>query len=198
MQKVLEDTGTRMWDALRAELVRFVVKRVRDEALAEDIVHDVLHRALACQETLRESRKLRPWLYQIARNAIVDSYRARKPLAPLPEELLGEEANGVRSAEQELARCLLPLVNRLPPLYRRAVTLAELEGLTQREVASSLGLSLSGAKSRVQRARKMLAEALQDCCQVEFDRRGGITDYKCPSRCDPCGGLRKGAGKGEL
>jgi RNA polymerase sigma-70 factor (ECF subfamily) len=179
---------TRVWGALRTELVRFVVKRVPNEALAEDIVHDVLTKAYAHRDTLREPGKLRPWLYQIARNAIVESYRSTKPPAPLPDDLLGEEANGAIRAEQELARCLLPLVNNLPPLYQRAVTLADLEGLTQREVASSLGLSLSGAKSRVQRARKMLADSLQDCCRVEFDRRGGIADYQCPGGCGPCGG----------
>ena len=97
-----------------------------------------------------------------------------------------EEPAAARTAERELARCLLPLMNRLPPAYRRAVTLAELEGLTQREVASSLGLSLSGAKSRVQRGRQMLAESLQDCCRVEFDRRGGIADYTCGTGCGPC------------
>ena len=177
-----------VWEALRAELVRFVVRRVRDQALADDIVHDVLYRAYARRDSLREAGKLRPWLYQIARNAIVETYRSKKPLESLPDELPGGIAGGSRSVERELARCLLPLVNGLPPTYRRAVMLAEVEGRTQREVASSLGLSLSGAKSRVQRARRMLAEALQACCRLEFDRRGGIADYRCQQDCTPCEG----------
>jgi RNA polymerase sigma factor, SigZ family len=186
MQEFQQSVGDQLWRAYRAELLRFVLKRVRDEAFAEDIVHEVLCKAYSRQDTLKDFRKLRLWLYQIARNAIVDYYRSEKPLEPLPEELVAEEAEGVESTEQELARCLLPLVNNLPPPYRRAVTLAELKGLTQREVASRLGLSLSGAKSRVQRGRKMLGESLLDCCQIELDRRGSIVDYECRKACDVC------------
>jgi RNA polymerase sigma-70 factor, ECF subfamily len=175
-----------VWEALRAELLRFVRKRVRDASLAEDVVHDVLYVAHSRKETLREAGKLRPWLFQIARHAIIDLYRSKRPTEVLPAEFEGEETKQARSAEQELARCLKPLVAHLPPAYRSAVSLAEIEGLTQQEVASRLGLSLSGAKSRVQRARRMLADALQACCRLEFDRRGGIVDYKCQSGCGRC------------
>jgi RNA polymerase sigma-70 factor, ECF subfamily len=186
MQEFQQGIGDQLWRAYRVELLRFVLKRVRNKTLAEDIVHDVLCKAYGRQDTLKDFRKLRPWLYQITRNAIVDYHRSEKPLESLPEELVGEEAEGVKSAEQELARCLLPLVNNLPPPYRRAVTLAEIEGLTQREVASTLGLSLSGAKSRVQRARKILTDSLLDCCRIELDRRGGVVDYECGKACDVC------------
>ncbi len=102
----------------------------------------------------------------------------------MPEDLVSEEAEADDRVRQELARCLIPLVNGLPTPYRRALTLAHLDGLTQREVASRLGLALSGAKSRVQRARKMLAGALLECCRVELDRRGGVMDYECRNGCD--------------
>ena len=189
MPQLPDTAATPLWSALRSELVHFVLRRVRDDALAEDIVHDVLQKAYARRDTLRESGKLRPWLFQIARNAIIESYRAKKPATPLPEDLLGEEgtANGTTSAERELARCLTPLVKSLPALYRQAVTLSDLDGLPQREVAARLGLSLSGAKSRVQRARRMLADSLQACCRIELDNRGGIADYQCGGGCGSCG-----------
>ena len=57
--------------------------------------------------------------------------------------------------------------------------LAEIEGLPQQEVADRLGLSLSGAKSRIQRGRAMLKDALERCCRFEFDRRGNLAE------CDP-------------
>jgi RNA polymerase sigma-70 factor (ECF subfamily) len=186
MQEAQEGTENRIWRESRAELYGFVLKRVRDEALAEDIVHDVLITAYAKWDTLKDLSKLRPWLYQIARNAVVDYYRSAKPSESVPEDLVSEEAEADNRVRQELARCLVPLVNRLSTPYRRALTLAELEGLTQREVASRLGLSLSGAKSRVQRARKMLAGALLECCRVELDRRGGVMDYECRNGCDVC------------
>jgi RNA polymerase sigma-70 factor (ECF subfamily) len=70
------------------------------------------------------------------------------------------------------------LLDELPHPYRQALRLAEFEGATQREVASRLELSLSGAKSRVQRARKMLRGILFECCRIELDRRGGVLDYE--------------------
>jgi RNA polymerase sigma-70 factor, ECF subfamily len=186
MQEPQEGNENRIWQACRAELYGFVLKRLRDEALAEDIVHDVLITAYTRWETLKDSSKLRPWLYQIARHAIIDYYRAAKPSEPVPEDLVSEEGDADDRARQELARCLVPLVNRLAIPYRRALTLADLDGLTQREVASRLGLSLSGAKARVQRARKMVAGALLECCRVELDHRGGVMDYECRKGCGSC------------
>ena len=141
------------WEAYRARLHRFVLARVRDETAAEDIVHDVLARAYARRDTLRDHRKLGQWLYQIARNAIADHYRRRRPTEELPVGLADQEPDESGEAQRELARCLTPFIEELPAHYRQAVMLAELQGLTQREVASKLGLSVSGAKSRVQRAR---------------------------------------------
>ena len=70
------------------------------------------------------------------------------------------------------------MIEGLPDAYREAIVLTEFEGLTQKELADRLGISLSGAKSRVQRARGQLKQMLLGCCQFEFDRRGGIIDCK--------------------
>lgn len=183
-----ESHTTRAWQAYRAELVRFATKRVGDAAVADDIVHDVLLKALTQLGGLEEPGKLRAWLYRIARNAIVDYYRTRRPSEPLPEDQVEDDAGQLEQAEQELARCLAPLLIELPAPYREALTLAEVEGVPQREIARRQGLSLSGAKSRVQRARRMLREALLSCCHVERDRRGGIVDYRPPGSCPPCAG----------
>jgi hypothetical protein len=57
---------------------------------------------------------------------------------------------------------------------RDAVVLTELEALTQQELANRLGISLSGAKSRVQRGRAQLKQMLDEGCTFEFDRRGKV------------------------
>jgi RNA polymerase sigma-70 factor (ECF subfamily) len=183
MVSLSDGTPAQTWQAHRAELVRFVTARVSDTAVADDIVHDVLLKALSQLETLEDPAKLRAWLYRITRNAIVDHYRTRRASEPLPENLKAEPPGEAMRAEQELARCLTPLLGALPPKYRQALTLAEVDGLPQREIARREGLSLSGAKSRVQRARKMARDALLACCRVELDRRGGITDYQPRGGC---------------
>ena len=187
MQPRQKNTEATTWQAHRDRLYRFILRRVCDEAVAEDIVQEVLVKAYAKQGTLKEPSKLQTWLYQITRNAIIDYFRLQKPSEPAPEGLIHE---GTREEENrarlELARCLMPLLEALPESYRQALRLTEFEGATQREAASRLGLSLSGAKSRVQRARKMLRGVLLKCCRVELDRRGGVVDYEAREGCDGC------------
>lgn len=175
------------WQAHRAALHRFVLGRVRDRDAAEDIVHDVLLRGWAQRERLRDEAKLLAWLHQMTRNAIVDHYRAARPSEELPEELTAPENEA--DAVRELAPCLTPLIAQLPEGYRTAIELSEIEGLTQQETAQRLGITLSGAKSRVQRGRAKLQEMLLACCAVERDHRGAIVDYEpkakpaCTRRC---------------
>ena len=182
---------TGAWQDYRAALVRFVRSRVNDAETAEDIVHDVLVKAYARRETLRSEEKLDAWLFQMTRNAIVDHYRAKRPTEEVPEDLVAPESEG--SAREELARCLTALITHLPERSRTAIELSELQGLTQKETAERLGITLSGAKSRVQRGRAQLHDMLIECCRVERDVRGGIMDFEPSSTCthgveSHCGG----------
>lgn len=168
----------------RAALFRFVHARVRDHAAAEDIVHDVLLRAIEKQSQLRDDTRLAPWLYQMTRNAVADHHRGQKPAEELPEDLVAPAPEP--AVLSELAGCLTPLIARLPESYRSAFELSEVQGLTQQETAARLGISLSGAKSRVQRARAKLQEMLLSCCLVARDHRGAIVDYEKRKGCT-CG-----------
>ena len=134
---------------------------------------------------LTEVRNVPAWLYRAARNAIIDHYRARRHTEPLHAELEAELAaasdidttSGPNAATQELARCLRPLIDQLPDKYRAAVTLVDLEGLTQVEAARSEQISLSGMKSRVQRGRERLGALLSACCAITTTPAGAISSY---------------------
>jgi RNA polymerase sigma-70 factor (ECF subfamily) len=196
METHSNNVKTKTWQAHRDALFRFVLLRVRDETAAEDIVQEVLLKAHARQGALREPSKLRAWLYQITRNEIIDYYRLRKPSEAISNELIqGDTREEDNRAQRELARCLEPLLDELSEPCRQALRLADFEGTKQREVASRLGLSLSGAKSRVQRARKMLKDVLLKCCRVELDRRGRVVDYEVGERCGDCSAPTKNVGE---
>jgi RNA polymerase sigma-70 factor (ECF subfamily) len=167
-----------LWQTYRAQLFRFVLRRVEDHDTAEDIVHDVLLRAYDRRDTLRDSGRFEPWLYQVTRNAIIDHYRRRRPSDPLPDDLAVADEAQSGSARRELAACMQPFIDALPDHYRSAISLSEIQGLTQQQTADQLGISLSGAKSRVQRGRRMLEDRLLDCCRIEVDGRGSIADYE--------------------
>ncbi len=111
----------------------------------------------------------------MARNALADRLRLARETVELPEDLSAEtdEAATVDS----LAVCLPRVLSELSPEDREAITLCDLEGLPQDEYARRKGLSLPGAKSRVQRARKRLRERLTQGCQVRLDAAGQVSDF---------------------
>lgn len=170
-----------LYDVFSQRLKHFIRNRIRDEAAAEDILQDVFLKIHSNIDTLEDRDKVESWIFQIARNAITDHYRARKDYA------LEDDAIAVREDDEvmhrKLASGLGEMIDRLPKRYREALRLTELEGLTQKEFAARSGISLSGAKSRVQRARKMLRDLLMQCCHFELDRYGTVIDYHPISCC---------------
>jgi RNA polymerase sigma-70 factor (ECF subfamily) len=177
-------TTERVWEEFHPKLKQFVLRRVPDEQSSEDIIQDVFLKIHTRIDTLRNEEKLQSWIYQIARNAIADYYREHRATSDLSDAtLLLEEPAAEDDIVKELIPSIKAMVDSLPPDYREALLLTEYEGLTQRELAQRLGLSLSGAKSRVQRAREKLKTMLLDCCHFEFDRRGQVIDYQPKCSC---------------
>lgn len=169
-------TTQQIWTDLSYGLKRFIARRIPNQTDAEDILQDVFHKIHQNIDTLRADSKLQAWVYQITRNAIIDYYRRQKITVELPETL--EETPGEVETNELAACCLKPMIDSLPEKYRQALLLTEFEGLTQKRMAENLGISFSGAKSRVQRARQQVKEKLLACCHFEFDRLGQVVDYR--------------------
>lgn len=172
-----------LYHQLHSRLLQFVVSRLPDSADAEDIVQEVFLRIHTNLDRVRKIDKLESWVYQIARNCIIDYYRSRKRLEPLVEFAIEDEHPEPNAAE-ELIPCLRDVVQELPEPYREALILTEYQGLSQQALADHLGISLSGAKSRVQRARQKVKDIMLTCCHFEFDMRGLICCYH--ERCHNC------------
>ena len=177
-------TTENLWETFHTGLKHFILKRIPDEQSADDVLQETFLKIHTRIATLRNEDRLQSWMYQIARNAIADYYRTQKATVELPETLPVPEEPVF---EDEVIKDLIPsvksMVDSLPAPYREALILTEYEGLTQRELAQRLGLSFSGAKSRVQRAREKLKTMLLDCCHFEFDRLGKIIDYAPNCAC---------------
>jgi RNA polymerase sigma-70 factor (ECF subfamily) len=184
-----------VWREFHARLLGFIASRVGDSSTAEDILQDVMLRIQRHAGELERSAALGAWVHQIARNAIADHYRraSRRREQPAGIDLDRQQSPVLEDARGELrgelAACMRPLLERLPALQREALTLTEMEGLTQATAAARLGLSTSGMKSRVQRGRAQLKELLTACCEIELDRRGGVRSYRplggtCDCRTD--------------
>ena len=178
-------------DGLRA----FIARRVPAQD-ADDVAQDALLRIHKSAASVRNPQSTQAWVYSVARHAIADYYRAPRaaevvdsselesridPSSGIAEKLA--TFKGDHSAHEEVLTWLRPAAEQLPGGYREALLLADFEGLPQREVAEKLGLSLPGAKSRVQRARRMLAAGLERCCSVELGPEGRVEDFK-RNACD--------------
>lgn len=176
------------WRETLDRLRRFVASRVGDPQIAEDITQDVIVRSIAAGALDRVDNPV-GWLIRSASNAVIDHHRTARRHEPIDDHLGGRwddhhlaEADSADTVAQ-LARCIQPLVAHLAPAYRDAITWVDLEGRTQAEAATAAGISLSGMKSRVQRARRQLKGLITGCCEVEVDRRGGPTDMRPRASC---------------
>jgi RNA polymerase sigma-70 factor (ECF subfamily) len=176
-----EPTTAAIWSDLSADLWRFIRRRVSDEHVADDLLQEAFVRIHRHLGDLKEADRLVAWVYQIARNVVHDHFRkAPGATLPLGDSDPPDEVEGQWDAvRSRAAEWLDELIQQLPENYREAVRLSEIEGLPQQEVANRMGLSLSGAKSRIQRGRALLKGVLDQCCTFQFDRRGNLTE------CDP-------------
>ena len=191
------------WQELDGNLRAFISRRVRNQADVDDLVQRVLLQIVNGIGSLRDADRLHAWVYRTARNAIVDYYRSASAKREIASGDAADLAAGIagtlrdvehedeRTAFQELAGCLAPMLRQLPPAYQEAVRLADVEGVTQADAARRAGVSVSGMKSRVQRGRQQLRTILEDCCRVDLDRRGAIVSYtrRHPDTCG-CGGCK--------
>jgi RNA polymerase sigma-70 factor (ECF subfamily) len=171
-----------MWAEFAGRLRAFVARRVPAGIEPDDVVQEVFVRVVRHLPSLRDAERIEAWLFQIARNTLRDAMRARQRRDSRTDNLEVDvpaeaDTEDVRAAEAELAPCLTPMVARLAEPYRSAIELTSVQGLTQTEAAKRVGVSVSGMKSRVQRARDQLKEMLLRCCEVDVDRRRGVADY---------------------
>jgi RNA polymerase sigma-70 factor (ECF subfamily) len=78
------------------------------------------------------------------------------------------------------------MLDELPPAARDALTRVDVDGQTHQQAAAQVGLSVSGMKSRVQRARRQLKDLLEECCTVGLDSVGAVATYR-PTGKAACG-----------
>ena len=170
------------YQAHGSAVLAFLMRRLGRRDEAEDLLQETFLRLHDRRETLADEDRVAGWVWRVARNVWIDHLR-RAGGAPGELEAEPEVQDHGEEAQATVAGWLSGFVAELPDPYREALELAELEGLTQAEVAARTGLSLSGVKSRVQRGRAQLRAALLRCCAFEFDRRGGLVGWSRRREC---------------
>ncbi len=175
-----------IWQAYSGALRGFLRKRGANEADVDDLLQDILIKTHAHLSDVRDPAALRAWLFQVARNATIDFYRARGKAQSIDADDLwygdAEEAGALR----ELEGCVRVFLSTLPEQDADLLRVVDLEGRRQKEVAAEMGLAYSTLKSRVQAAREKLADRYRACCAMELGANGEILE--ATPREKRCGG----------
>lgn len=181
-----------IWRELSNRLRQFVAARVNSSADVDDILQTVFLRIHSSVDKLRESDRLESWVFQITRNAVNDHFRKQRLSNSDDVESLTDHSQVSKdeNMNQELAGCLGSFIEKLPTDQRRALSLYEFDRHSQQQIAEIEGISLSAAKSRIQRARKSLECMLKACCEFQFDHYGNVLEYQsaetkcCNDKCE--------------
>lgn len=184
------------WRPFVDGLRRFIAGRV-PQADAKDVLQDTLVRLHEASSSLRDADRAEAWVFSIARRSIADYYR-QEERRPVDETMPpGDHAredpdsdmrnlsgyDGDHDVHEEVLSWLRPMAEELPEKYGRPLVMADFENHTHQDVADELGLSRSGATSRIRRARAKLRERLQQCCALEFGPEGRAVAFHRRTTC---------------
>jgi RNA polymerase sigma-70 factor, ECF subfamily len=167
------------WQAHEGELLGYLRHRLSDADAADDVLQDVFVKAMRHGHGFCTLDNPRAWLFQVARNALIDRARTAHPTEPLPEGP-AETPAPVQEAlapVDALADCLSRALGELSPDDASILRACDLEGQTQRAFAQAHGLGMPATKSRLLRARQRLRERLTTACQVRFEADGRVAGH---------------------
>ncbi|MCY7771140.1 RNA polymerase sigma factor SigM [Bacillus haynesii] len=140
------------------DVYRFLLSMTKDKHLAEDLLQETFMRAYIHIHSYDHS-KVKPWLFQVARNAFIDYVRKHKKEVTISDDMIGTLfQNAVQSPahQVEIREVLTLYMNQLPDNYREALTLYYLKELNYKEASSLMNISEANFKSVLFRARQRL------------------------------------------
>jgi RNA polymerase sigma-70 factor (ECF subfamily) len=167
------------------QLAEFICRKVNHQDCCHDILQDVYLKIIQQIDKIEKADKMVPYIMRLADNTVIDHYRAQNNFQHGVKveivDLISEKIDTSRT--RVLAGSLLiEMIHTLPPIYKNALIKTELEGISQKQLAADLGISYSGLKSRVQRAKEMLRQSILDCCDYKFDHYGNVISC-CGEEC---------------
>jgi RNA polymerase sigma-70 factor (ECF subfamily) len=175
-----------IWTEFSNRLRGFINSKINNQEISEDLLQDVFIKIHLNANQLKDDGKLSSWVYTITRNVINDYYRKRKLLSDDNAEVNNIEAEEISEEEPyDFVQCMKPFVEELPEKYQKALTKTSFENVSQKDFAEAENLSYTAAKSRVQRARKMIKDKVVACCNPVVDVYGNVIskDDECKNDC---------------
>ena len=175
------------WDiyyGYNARVKKFIFALVRDEWVADDLVHETFIKVQINLNQLRDDSKLSSWIFKIAYNLCHDHFRETSQSSK-KEQVLSEK-KGILSEplfqkefeQHQMGECVQDKIRLLPESYQTVLALFDLMEFSHKEIAEILDISVENVKVRLHRARKHLKTILEKECRFEVDERNVLI-------CDP-------------
>ncbi len=175
-----------IWAEYQQALKGFLLSKISDHDEVEDILQEVLIKTHENLPSIRDTSRIKSWLFQVANRTAMDYYRSKSKSDKIEEKDLWF-ATETQSIQKEFSTCITPFISALPQEYADILLAIELHGESQKEYAEKLGISYSTFKSRVQKSRQMLRKIFDDCCHYSVDRKGNLIDYVPKNgQCNHC------------
>lgn len=179
-------TITEVWKNYHNDVHKFIISKVKDLSLADDLLQESFIKIHTKLYTLKDESKMKSWVFSIARNTIMDYFKTSKPHLETDEELAADEVDGL-PLDHTVEDCLKQILQNMEKKYREPIYLHDIKGLKQNEVAEQLGLPLPTVKSQIQRGRKQIIQGFITCCGFEINAKGQlIGEVKPKEECRIC------------
>lgn len=176
-----------IWQNYRSHLYALLRSKIDNTADVEDLLQEILIKTHQHLGDLKTDQKLKPWLFTLAHNTVIDFYRkrGRQPKSETQDFEFWNEDDPV--IEHAMADCIQPFIEALPSDTAALLKKIDIDGYSQKNYAAELGISYSTLKSRVQRGRTQLRKLFENCCELEMDRYGNIINYReVDGTCNRC------------
>jgi len=177
-------TTKEVWTQYSEDVKRFILSKVKEPAIADDIVQDTFLKIHTKLHTLKDLNKLKSWIFSIARNSMMDHFKNSHQTFEFANFESETEIPENAHTEKD---CLRGILQGLPKKYRDPLFLSDIKGLKQAQVAVQLKQSLPTTKSQIQRARKLIAQGFIDCCGFVLNEQGHLVgEVKEKEDCKIC------------
>ncbi|WP_276482291.1 sigma-70 family RNA polymerase sigma factor [Paraflavitalea pollutisoli] len=163
--------------AFEAEIYALICRKVNHQDFCNDIMQEVYLKIWTNIDRIGKADNLSAYVVRMTTNVIADYYRKQARIPLIGEFTDALEIGITHSAEENglfhLADCCLrPFIDSLPTKYQDIIVQVELQGMKLKDYAQMVGITLTNAKTRVQRARQKLKDAILQCCNYQFDGYG--------------------------
>lgn len=164
-------TTQQVWKTYANDVQYFILSKVKNKDVTNDLVQETFLKIHTKLHTLKDTSKIKPWIFTIARNSIIDYFKSNNKTF----ELANFETETIIPQNTHTEKdCLRGILKNLPKKYRDPLFLSDIKGLKQQEVANQLKQSLPTTKSQIQRARKLIAKGFMDCCGFVLNENGKL------------------------